>query len=62
MNVKVAGIVELLFLKVSNLYTIPCGSYGSPNVQNWMCKLCTLSQILSHNNKVIKYPIKAVSS
>ena len=62
MNVKVAEIVELLLLKVSNLYAISCGSYGSPNIQNWICKLCTFFQILSHINKVIKYPIKAVSS
>ena len=27
-------------LKFWNLYTIPCGLYGSPNAQNWMCELC----------------------
>ena len=24
-------------LKISNLYTIPCGFHRSPNEQNWMC-------------------------
>ena len=33
--------------KVSNLYAILCGCYGSPNVKNRMCKLCTFSQIRS---------------
>ena len=36
------------FLKVSNLCTIPCGFCESPNKQNWMCELCTFSQIWSH--------------
>ena len=40
--------IPLSFLKVSNLYTIPCGFYGSPNEQNRMCELCTFSQIRSH--------------
>ena len=35
-------------LKLSYLYTIPCGFYDSPNEQNWMCELCTFSQIRSH--------------
>ena len=50
-NVKLEWIIELLFFitpKVSNLIAISCGSYGSPNVQNQMCELCTSSQIQSH--------------
>ena len=40
--------IPLLSLKVSYLYTIPCAFYDSPNEQNWVCKLCTFSQIWSH--------------
>ena len=40
--------IPLSFLKVSHLNTIPCGFYESPNEQNWMCELCTFSQIRSH--------------
>ena len=40
--------IPLLLLKDSNLYAILCGCYGSPNVKNWMCELCTFSQIRSH--------------
>ena len=40
-------IVPLSSLKVSKLYTIPCGFYESPNAQNWMCELCMFSQIQS---------------
>ena len=40
--------IPVSLLKVSNLNPIPCGSNGSPNVQNWMCELCTFSQIRSH--------------
>ena len=40
--------IPLSSLKVSNLYTIACDFYGSPNKQNQMCKLCTFSQIRSH--------------
>ena len=40
--------ITLSSLKISNLYTIPLGFYGSPNAQNWMCELCTFSQIWSH--------------
>ena len=39
--------IPLLLLKVSNLYAILCGCHGSPNVKNWMCELCTFSQIRS---------------
>ena len=40
--------IPLSFLKVSQLNTIRCGFYESPNEQNWMCELCTFSQIRSH--------------
>ena len=40
--------IPLSSLKVSYLYTIPCGFYDSSNEQNWMCELCTFSQIRSH--------------
>ena len=33
--------ILVLLLKVSNLYAFLCGYYGSPNVQNQMCELCT---------------------
>ena len=39
--------IPLSPLKVSHLYTIPYGFYGSSNDQNWMCELCTFSQIQS---------------
>ena len=39
--------ISLSFLKVSHLYTIPCGLYESPNEQNRMFELCTFSQIRS---------------
>ena len=50
---KLSGIAEMLaiplaFLKVSYLYAIPCGFYGYPNEQSWMCELCMFSQIWSH--------------
>ena len=52
--------IPLSSLKVSNIYTIASGFYGSPNEQNWMCELCTFSQIQSHicesgNNSARKY-------
>ena len=40
--------IPLSALKVSNLYTIHFGFYGSPNVQHQMCELCMFSQIQSH--------------
>ena len=40
--------IPLSSLKVSNLYTIACGFYGSPNEQNRMCEQGTFSQIRSH--------------
>ena len=39
--------ILLSSLKVSDLYTSPCGFYRSSNVQNRMCELCTFSQIQS---------------
>ena len=39
--------IALLSLKVSNLYTILCGFYGSPNEQIWISELCTFSLIQS---------------
>ena len=38
--------IYLSSLKVSNLYAIAFGCYRSPNEQNWICELHTLSQIL----------------
>ena len=40
--------IPLSSLKVSNLYTVAFGFYGSSNEQNRMCELCTFSQIQSH--------------
>ena len=40
--------ISVSSLKVSHLYTIPCSFYESPNEKNWMCELCTFSQIRSH--------------
>ena len=42
------GIVVLQSLKVSHLYLIPNRFYNSPKLKNWMCELCTFSQIRSH--------------
>ena len=43
-----SATIPLSSLKDSYLYTIPCGFYDSSNEQNWMCELCTFSQIRSH--------------
>ena len=43
-------------LKVSILYTIACGFYGSLNEQNWMCELCTfpnIDKLTTVNNRKI---------
>ena len=40
--------IPLLSLELSNFYTIHCGFYGSLNEQNWICELCTFSQIGPH--------------
>ena len=52
-NVKLARIVELLFLYHSWTFQIcmPFSLvhyYGSPNVKNRMCELCMFSQMRSH--------------
>ena len=66
MDVKLSGIVKMLaiplaFLKVSNLYAIPCGFYGYPNEQSWMCDLCMFTQILSHTHTLNLITIIATS-
>ena len=43
------GIVVLQSLKVAHLSIIPNRFYESPKLKNWMCELCTFSQIRSHN-------------
>ena len=43
------GIVVLQTLKVSHLCIIPNRLYEPPNLKNWMCELCTFSQIQSQN-------------
>ena len=42
------GIVVLQSVKVSHLSIIPNRFYESPKLKNWMCELCTFSQIRSH--------------
>ena len=42
------GIVVLQFLKVSHLSVFLNRFYESPKLKNWMCVLCTFSQIQSH--------------
>ena len=54
-DTKLSGLVEQIFLKVSNLYATPCGFYGSPNEQNRMCELCIFSQIWSHLSNLLFY-------
>ena len=46
--------IPLSSLKVSDLYTDPCGFYRSSNEQNRMCELCTFSQIRSHITVAVK--------
>ena len=41
----VRGIVVLQSLKVSHLSNIPNRCYEAPKLKNWMCELCTFSQI-----------------
>ena len=45
---KDRGMVVLQSLKVSHQYNIPNRFYESPKLKNWMCELCTFSQIRSH--------------
>ena len=42
------GIVALQFLQVSCLSDMCNKFYESSKLKNWMCELCTLSQIRSH--------------
>ena len=42
------GIAVLQTVKVSHLSIIPNRFYESPKLKNWMCELCTFSQIRSH--------------
>ena len=42
------GIVVLQSLKVSHLSIISSIFYESSKLKNWMCELCTFSQIWSH--------------
>ena len=45
------GIVFLQSLKVSLLSIIPNRFYETPKLKNWMCELCTFSQIRSQIRK-----------
>ena len=45
--------IPLSSLKVSTLCIIRCDFYGSLNTQNWMCELCTFSQIRSHISNIL---------
>ena len=42
------GIVTLQSLKISGLSDLHKRFYESSKLKNWMCELCTLSQIRSH--------------
>ena len=42
------AVVVLQTLKVSHLSVTPDRFYESPKLKNWMCELCTFSQIRSH--------------
>ena len=39
--------IPLSFLQILNLYTVSSRFYESLNEENWMCELCTFSQIRS---------------
>ena len=52
------GIVVIQFLKVSHLSIIPNRFYETPKLKNWMCELCTFSQIQSHITKQLEYVTK----
>ena len=59
--------ILLSLRKRSNLYTIPCGFYGSANAQNRMCELCMFSQIWSHifilaNNAIHQHNVFLLTS
>ena len=38
--------IPLSLLEISDLHTVPTTFYVSFNEKNWMCELCTFSQIL----------------
>ena len=40
--------IPLSFLQILDLYTVFSRFYESLNEENWMCELCTFSQIRSH--------------
>ena len=40
--------IPLSFLQMLDLYTDSSGFYESLKAINWMCELCTFSQIQSH--------------
>ena len=42
------GIIALPSLQVSCLFDVHNGFYESSKLKNWMCELCTFSQIRSH--------------
>ena len=41
-------------LKVSHLSVIPIRFYEAPKLKNWMCELCTFSQIQSHIQYILQ--------
>ena len=45
---KLSGFILLSFLHILDLYTVSSGFYESLNEENWMCDLCTFSQIRLH--------------
>ena len=47
-DLKRAGFIELPFLQISDLCTIPTRFSESLNEENQMCELCMFSQIRSH--------------
>ena len=50
------GIVVLQTLKVSHLSNIPNRFYESSKLKNWMCELCTFSQI-QYNYMDVEYSL-----
>ena len=53
------GIVVLQSVKDSHLSIIPNRFYESPKLKNWMCELCTFSQIWSQIQ--LRLPTTAIS-
>ena len=55
-------IVILQSLKISHLSIIPNRFYEVPKLKNWMCELCTFSQIRSHIAiATVEFPIQSGS-